>query len=98
VADFQAFSTRGKSTLYGLYTNSDKGYTDASFLRIKNISLSYSLPDKWVEKWHMKKLRIYAQGQNLFTITKYKGFDPETQDLTLLPPLRTITAGLQIGL
>jgi TonB-linked SusC/RagA family outer membrane protein len=98
VAEIQEFSTRGKLTIYQLYHNSDQGYTDASFIRIKNVSLSYSLPDKWTDKWHMKKLRIYAQGQNLFTITKYKGFDPETQNLVYLPPLRTITAGLQIGL
>jgi hypothetical protein len=44
----------------------------------------------------MKKSRVYIQAQNLFTITRYKGIDPETQNLLALPPLRTIVAGLQI--
>jgi hypothetical protein len=45
----------------------------------------------------MKKSRVYIQAQNLFTITRYKGIDPETQNMLALPPLRTIAAGVQLS-
>jgi len=76
------------------YTGSDASLTDASFIRMKNVSLSYTLPAKWLGKTSGQSIRVYAQGQNLFTITKYEGFDPESQGIAT-PPLRTITGGLQ---
>jgi TonB-linked SusC/RagA family outer membrane protein len=87
----------GAYTAYNLWSASDATVTDASFIRLKNVSLSYSLPDALMKKWHMQTIRFYLQGQNLVTITGYKGYDPETQG-TVLPPLRTLTAGLQITL
>ncbi|MCW3117504.1 MAG: hypothetical protein JWM28_1586, partial [Chitinophagaceae bacterium] len=71
--------------------------SDASFIRLKNLSISYSFPDKWKRGLSLKNARIYLQAQNLFTITSYKGLDPETQGL-LLPPLRMITTGIQLSL
>jgi hypothetical protein len=87
----------GAYTAYNLWSASDATVTDASFIRLKNVSLSYSLPDALMKSWHMQTIRFYLQGQNLVTITGYKGYDPETQG-TVLPPLRTLTAGLQITL
>lgn len=75
---------------------SDGIYTDASFVRLKNMSISYTLKKRMVSKLKMMEGRIYLQGQNLFTITGYKGTDPETQNIYMLPPLRTITAGIQL--
>ncbi len=49
----------------------------ASFLRCKNITLGYSLPNSVTEKIHVSKLRFYVQGANLFTVTRYDGLDPE---------------------
>jgi len=69
-------------------------YADNSFIRIKNIALSYTLPQPWVQKARMQNLRIYMQAQNLFTFSNYMGLDPENQS-TSLPPLRIITAGIQ---
>lgn len=76
---------------YFNYSYSDAAITDASFVRVKNVSLSYKLPDKWMNGAH---LRLYLQGQNLFTITDYFGLDPETTNVQL-PPLKTFTAGVQ---
>jgi hypothetical protein len=45
----------------------------------------------------MKNCRVYMQAQNLFTITRYKGTDPETRNLFTLPPLRTIAAGVELS-
>ena len=50
---------------------------DASFLRLKNIEIGYSLPQKVFQKIHIEKCRIYAGIQNAFTITGFKGWDPE---------------------
>lgn len=59
---------------------------DGSYLRIKNITLGYTFPKKWMEKARIENLRIYCNIQNLYTFTKYSGYDPEigasTQDST----------------
>jgi hypothetical protein len=44
---------------------------------LKNLQIGYSLPEKILKTIKMEKIRIYATANNLFTITKYKGFDPE---------------------
>ena len=55
---------------------SDFFVEDASFLRIQNIQLGYSLPSSAIEKAGISKLRVYGSVNNAFTFTKYKGFDP----------------------
>jgi TonB-linked SusC/RagA family outer membrane protein len=77
---------------------SDAGYIDASFIRLKNLSLSYKLAPNCLDKVNLKNVNVYFQGQNLFTITKYNAVDPETRSLNTLPPLRVFTLGVQIGL
>jgi TonB-dependent starch-binding outer membrane protein SusC len=63
-----------------------------SYFRMKNIQLTYSLPKAWMDRIGFNSVRVYVQSQNLFTITKYSGMDPEIN-------LRTYTAGndRQIG-
>jgi len=68
--------------------------TDASFIRLKNVNLAYDFTGKWLKRMKLQKLRIQLQAQNLFTITNYLGFDPESQGVSL-PPLRTIVGALQ---
>jgi len=85
--------------LGGAYQNavlSDAAYSDGSFLRLKNISLSYSLPKKWVDKTHLSLAKIFLHGQNIATITKFNGGDPETGIPTTLPPIRMITMCIQL--
>ncbi len=59
---------------------------DGSYLRIKNITLGYTFPKKWMSKARIENLRLYCNIQNLYTFTKYSGYDPEigasTQDAT----------------
>ena len=50
---------------------------DGSYLRFKAITLSYNLPAPILETLHLSTLKLYATGENLFTITDYSGFDPE---------------------
>ncbi|TVT43158.1 TonB-dependent receptor [Hymenobacter setariae] len=82
---------------YFNYTNSPTVFGDASFIRLKTLSLSYSLPSATVQGWHLQGLRFYVQGQNLFTITGYNGFDPEVP-LFALPPQRVLTGGVQVSI
>ncbi len=58
---------------------------DASFLRLQTISLGYTLPKPFVQKMHMKNVRIYVTGYNLFCITGYSGVDPEVDSCTSTP-------------
>jgi hypothetical protein len=74
---------------------SDKIIGDASFIRLKNLSLSYSLPEKLIRKAFIQNCKVYLQCQNLLTITNYQGLDPETQSISL-PPLRMFTSGIQL--
>lgn len=78
-------------------SGSDGVYSDASFIRGKTISLSYDLPASVLKKMRVGKLRLYINAQNLFTITGYKGADPENQNLYVLPPLKTIAAGMLLN-
>jgi hypothetical protein len=50
---------------------------DASYIRLKNVQIGYTLPIKIMEKAHIEKLRIYFTGTNMLTFTKYPGLDPE---------------------
>ena len=56
---------------------SDRYVEDGSYLRMKNISLGYTFPKKWIGKIGIENLRLYCNIQNLFTITGYDGYDPE---------------------
>jgi TonB-linked SusC/RagA family outer membrane protein len=75
------------------YYASDAMITDASYVRLKNLSLSYTIPEQWLKGM---KCRLVFQGQNLFTITSYEGADPESRFRTSLPPLKVFTTGLQL--
>jgi TonB-linked SusC/RagA family outer membrane protein len=79
-------------------TDSDSWYSyDASYARLKNLSLSWQLPVVWLKKMHLKNARVYFRGENLATFTHYTGLDPETMSLSALPPLKMWTIGGQIG-
>ena len=75
---------------------SNANISDASFVRCKNVSLSYSLPTTISKRIHADNCIFYINAQNLFVITGYKGADPETQNLFVLPPMKTVTGGFKI--
>jgi TonB-linked SusC/RagA family outer membrane protein len=79
------------------FTYSDGVYTEASFIRLSNVSFSYGLPAAWVKKAGMTGCNLFVHADNLFLITNYKGLDPETQNFGGLPPVRTIVAGLSFN-
>ncbi len=98
--DIQKFSVQYRdaySTANYFYNYSSGPYSDASFIRCKSVSLSYNFPGSYLKRLKMEGLSLYVNAQNLFTITSYKGNDPENQSFYSLPPLRTIVAGLQFN-
>lgn len=82
------------ATAFNLYKASDAVFGDASFIRLKTVSLGYSFKNKMVRKIGMQNLMLYARGQNLLTFTKYIGIDPETMG-TNIPPMKLFSLGLQ---
>lgn len=74
---------------------------NGSYLKLSTLALGYTFPVNWVSKLSMQKIRLYVQGQNIFTITGYKGLDPETStrmgvDWDGMPQQRVFTFGANI--
>ena len=68
---------------------------DASFIRLQNVALSYSLPGTFIDKLKLSRAVVHINCQNLHTWTPYDGLDPETQGIAL-PPLRMVTTGVRL--
>ena len=83
---------------------------DASYLRLQNLTVGYSLPSKWLKKIKIEKIRLYFTGSNLFCLTGYSGLDPDVNtgsggvdgfptpnyDYNAYPKTRTYTFGLNV--
>lgn len=90
------------------YRVSSRWVYDASYVRLKNVSLGYTVPKELLDKARIRSLRIYASAQNLLTITDYPGLDPEVSyrnstavsglDYASYPNVRTYTFGINLGL
>ncbi|QKZ14898.1 SusC/RagA family TonB-linked outer membrane protein [Spirosoma sp. KUDC1026] len=81
---------------------------DGSYVRIRTLTLGYTLPSTLMQRWHMNRARIYVTGQNLFTFTKYLGYNPEVnsrpdsalssgEDYGTYPLPRTMSVGLNLS-
>lgn len=90
------------------YRVSDMWLEDGSFLRARNVQLGYTLPQQWTKKAGISRLRVYLQAENLFTLTKYTGCDPEVTggnsgygtevgvDRGVYPQSRTFSVGVNL--
>jgi TonB-linked SusC/RagA family outer membrane protein len=92
-----SLTTTPASTAISQYTGSSALLTNASFIRLKKMMLSYQTSKKLGQQHHTT-LTIFVAGDNLFTITPYKDVDPEIQNAIILPLLRTVEAGISLGL
>jgi TonB-dependent starch-binding outer membrane protein SusC len=92
------FATTDNSLLQ--FSNSDATFTDASFIRLKTVSISYTFKKLAIHQFKISSLNLFLRGQNLLTITNYKGYDPETagNPTLLVPPLKMISAGIKCSL
>ncbi len=76
---------------------SDRFIEDGSYIRLKNLTLGYTLPRSLTSKWGVSNLRVYISGQNLFTITDYSGYDPEVDSRTDTAARRNLALGYDAG-
>lgn len=98
VSNHQLFTTGANdeaANAASRYNGSDAAISDASYVRLKNLSLSYRLPSAWTKRFQCK---VSIEGQNLWTLTNYDGADPEFTSTGYLPPLRVLSAGIQLTL
>lgn len=87
------------------WQSSDLLVYDGSYLRLKNIQLGYTLPQKWTRKIFVDKFRVFVAAENLFTWTRYHGYDPEISsggtslgiDYGVYPQARVWTVGFNIA-
>lgn len=82
------------------YATTDRFYEDASYIRLKNVSLSYDLPKSLLNAAKLRSVKFYVQGVNLLTISKYRGVDPETLltgDFGTYPQFKNYTVGVNVG-
>ncbi|NCU05339.1 MAG: SusC/RagA family TonB-linked outer membrane protein [Chitinophagaceae bacterium] len=100
----QRWQKPGDITTYQRYTSvngswlgltGDRNWQDVSFARLKTVAISYRFSPELLKKLSMQQLRVYVNAQNLFTLTKYRGLDPESISTSSLPPLRVISLGVQ---
>ncbi|MEJ2883601.1 SusC/RagA family TonB-linked outer membrane protein [Pedobacter sp. GR22-6] len=92
-------ATSGSQALnsYFYYAGSDAAIESASFLRLKNVALSYVFPASITRALKLSGMQVYVHGQNLLTFTKYKGLDPETLGTTI-PTLKMVVSGIKFTL
>lgn len=103
-ANANIYNPAGVSTMQLI----DYAVEDASFLRLQNITIGYTLPKKWVKSIFIENIRIYFTGYNLFCFTGYDGYDPEVDtsskknpmcpgiDYAAYPKSRTFVGGINI--
>jgi len=78
------------------FAYSDATYQDASFIRLTNAALSYNISEKVLKASHLAGAKVYVQAQNLFVISNYDGFDPESGGVAV-PPLLRVVGGIQVS-
>lgn len=89
----------------GNWLSSDLYVKKGDYMRVKNVTLGYTLPNRLTKKALISSLRVYTQAENLFTFTKYEGFDPEISsggtslgiDRGIYPQARTYTVGVNLS-
>lgn len=90
------------------YINSSRFVYDGSYIKLKNVALTYNLPKATMDKLKINSFQVYVSAQNIWTSTKYPGYDPEVTNSTngitqglesgLIPNPKTYTVGIRIGL
>lgn len=94
---YPRLKVHGTSISDNNYIMSDFYIESVSYMRLKNLQVGYTLPKNIVSKIGVGNLRVYFTGENLLTITPYKGLDPETQTYMSYPPLKQFAFGVNIN-
>ena len=94
---------------FNLSRPTDQNLEDGSFLRLKNISLGYTFPSELLSKLNLRTARVYITGSNIFTLTRYSGYDPEVShdintniaigyDNGTFPQPKVVIMGVNVGI
>ncbi|MDE6645001.1 MAG: TonB-dependent receptor [Muribaculaceae bacterium] len=75
---------------------SERHLQNGDYIKLKNLSVGYTFPRQWTTKAYVQNLRVYASFENLCTITKFKGLDPEMRAGDGYAPMRTYSLGLNL--
>lgn len=88
---------------YHFFNAVDRYVEKVNWLKLKTLTIGYTLPQKWMKKVGIKEFRLFASGENLFTWDNYSGLDPETVNITSgydngtnYPLARKLTLGLTL--
>ncbi|HEY4286362.1 MAG TPA: SusC/RagA family TonB-linked outer membrane protein [Puia sp.] len=91
-------TAQAASKAEGYFIASSGAYSDDFYVRLKTLSISYSLPRKWVKTMHMTNFNVYINAQNVLTFTNYKYGDPEMPgQMVGIPTQRIIAGGLSVS-
>jgi TonB-dependent starch-binding outer membrane protein SusC len=96
---WQKFSTKSSSQVNNSvrnWTKSNAKLVNASYVLLKNVLLTWDVNDNLTKRAGLKRMKLYANGENLLMITSYKGTDPRIGNPLTLPLLKVITLGLSI--
>jgi len=89
------------SAFNDLHSETTRFVEKNDYLRLRNVMLSYTLPKKMMDKWKLRNVRVFAQGQNLYVWHNFQGYDPEIVTGILggaqYPQLKTVTFGINLG-
>jgi len=96
----QVTESAGSAAYAGIsnYIASDAKVSNASYIRWKGLMLSYRLPKGWLPRTAGAQAVAYLKGENLLTFTHYPVTDPETQNPSALPPVRSLVAGIKVNI
>jgi len=93
--------TNVPSPFNDLHTETTRFIEKTDYLRLRNVMLSYNLPERILNKIKIRSVRVFAQGENLYVWHNFLGYDPEVVTGTLggavYPQLKTVTFGVSVG-
>jgi hypothetical protein len=96
--------------LQGNDNRSSRWVENGSYFRLRSLNFGYNLPNSLINKIHLTSLRVFVTGTNVFTLTKYSGYDPEVSsfnlgtdsgrgiDISNYPTAKTVTFGINVTL
>jgi hypothetical protein len=97
ISTYSMYTTQYPNSVNNFLNYSDGIYSDASFIRLKSLSISYDMPQRWLKKTGIEATKVYLRGENLFVLSRYNGIDPESPGFGSLPPFKTIIGGIQFN-
>lgn len=98
IAERMLYTTNSSVSFNNSYLYNDAGFSSASYIKLRNASLSWKVPETWSKRVFLRTASLFVLGQNLLTISDYYGRDPEFNSNNSYPASKTFTFGARLGL